>query len=98
MLESTLIGIPAVAQWVKDLVLLLLWHRSKLWLRLGPWPGNVHMLWMWLKKKKKKAYNWCKDIHVVSVIQGLGFYLNFLTSNPMCPSSSDRKLRACGVV
>ena len=38
-----------VAQCVKDLVLLLLWHG------FDPWPGNVYMLWMWPKKKKKKT-------------------------------------------
>ena len=33
-----------VAQWVKDLSLLLLWFGSQLWCRLDPWPGNFHLL------------------------------------------------------
>ena len=32
------VGVPAVAQWVKDLALL------QLWLIFDPWPGNFHML------------------------------------------------------
>lgn len=35
--------IPGLAQWVKDLKLLQLWHRSQLWLRFHPWPGNFHI-------------------------------------------------------
>jgi len=41
-------------QWVKDLAVLQLWCRSKLWLRYDPCPGNFQMLQVWLKKKKKK--------------------------------------------
>ena len=36
--------IPSLVQYVKDLVLLLLWHRSQLWLGFSPWPGNFHKL------------------------------------------------------
>ena len=36
-------GVPAVAQWVKDLALPQLWPRSKLQLGLNPWPGNFHV-------------------------------------------------------
>ena len=35
-----------MAQWVKDLALSLLWHRS------DPWPGNFHKE----KKKRKVLY------------------------------------------
>ena len=31
---------------VKDSALLLLWHG------FDPWPGNFHMPWVWLKKKR----------------------------------------------
>ena len=44
--------IPSLVQWVKNLALPQLWHRSQLWLKFDPWPGNFHMLW-WPKKKKK---------------------------------------------
>ena len=44
-------SIPGLAQWVKDLVLLQLWHRLKLWLGFYPWPGNFHMPWVQPKKK-----------------------------------------------
>ena len=40
-------------QQVKDLVLSLLWLRSKLWHRFDPWPWNFHMPWAWQKKKGK---------------------------------------------
>jgi len=38
----------SVAQWVKGLALLLLWHR------LNPWPRNFHIPWMQPQKKKKE--------------------------------------------
>ena len=41
-------------QWVKDPALPHLWHRSRLWVEFGPWPGNFHMLLVPLKKKKDK--------------------------------------------
>lgn len=34
---------------VKELLL------SLLWLGFHPWPGNLLRLWVWLKKKEKKA-------------------------------------------
>ena len=51
-------------QWVKDLVLPWLWHRSQLWLGFSLWPGNFHMLWLWPqnpspKTKKKKPRRMC---------------------------------------
>ena len=33
-----------MAQWVRDLVLSLLWHG------FDPWPGNFLILWVWPKK------------------------------------------------
>ena len=38
-----------VAQWVKDLALLLLWHG------FDPWPRNVCMLWVWPKTTYKQC-------------------------------------------
>lgn len=43
-----MVGSSLLAQLVKDLVLLLLWHR------LDAWPGNFHMLLMQPKKKDMK--------------------------------------------
>ena len=37
------IGLPFVAQGVKDLALQQLWHRSQLRLRFDLWPKNIHM-------------------------------------------------------
>ena len=47
----------SVAQWVKDLVLSLLWLCSMLWCGFNPWPGNVTMPPEWQKKKKKDLPN-----------------------------------------
>ena len=33
-------SIPSTGQWVKDLALLQLWHKSQLQLRFDPWPKN----------------------------------------------------------
>ena len=44
------LGVPAVAQWVKDLALLQLWYKLQLQLCFDPWPGNFHMPWMQPKK------------------------------------------------
>ena len=32
----------------------LLWLESLLWCGFSSWPGNFHLPWVWLKKKKKK--------------------------------------------
>ena len=45
--------IPGPVLWVKDSVLLQLWHRLQLQLGFVPWPGNFHMLKRWPKMKKK---------------------------------------------
>ena len=37
---------PGLVQWVKNLVLPQLWHRSQLWLGFETWPGNLLMTWM----------------------------------------------------
>ena len=35
--------IPCLAQWVKDAVLLQLWHSLHLWLGFDRWPSNFYM-------------------------------------------------------
>ena len=45
-----------VKQWVKDLALLQLWHRLRLWCGSDPWPGNFHMLQEWPKEKGGGEY------------------------------------------
>ena len=45
--------IPGWVQGVKDPVLLQLHCRSQLQLRFYPWPGNLHMPWVWGEKKEK---------------------------------------------
>ena len=45
-----------VVQWIKDQVLLQLWHRSQLWFGFDPWHGNFHMLWVPLRKKPQKTW------------------------------------------
>ena len=44
-----------MAQWVKQLVLSLLWLRPLLWRGFDPWPWNFHLLQMRPKEKKKKG-------------------------------------------
>ena len=44
---------PGLAEWVKDLVLLQLWHGSQLQLRFYPWLGNFHRLQMCHPPQKK---------------------------------------------
>ena len=49
--------IPNLAQCIKDLALLWLWHRLHLRLGISPWPRNFHLPQMRpqkVKKKKKK--------------------------------------------
>ena len=61
-----------MAQEVKDLALSLwrcglisgtvdlgsgIWDRSQLWLVFEPWPRNFRMLWVWLKRRKKRYQN-----------------------------------------
>ena len=43
-----------VAQWTKDPALSLQWFRSLMWCRFYLWPGNVYMLQVWGKKRKKE--------------------------------------------
>ena len=53
VIKSTGLGVPAMAQRVKDLALPQLWGRSLLWFGFDPWPGNFHMLQVQPFKKKK---------------------------------------------
>ena len=47
-------SITSPVKWVKDLVLLYLWHRLQLQFRFDSWPRNFHMLHGRRKRKKKK--------------------------------------------
>ena len=60
-----LIGVPALAHWVKDLALPRLWCRSKLWLGLDPCLGNFHLLWVWPEKKTNKQNTAYKYFSIV---------------------------------
>ena len=46
-------GVPAVAQWVKDLALSRLWRRSQLQFRFDPSSGNFHMPQVQPPQKKR---------------------------------------------
>ena len=46
-------SIPGLVHWVKDLMLLQLWHRSQLQLRFDPGSSNFHVLQGAAKKKEK---------------------------------------------
>ena len=43
-----------MAQWVKDLVLSLLWCRLLLWHKFHPWPWNFVGCGVWPKKEKRQ--------------------------------------------
>lgn len=45
-----------MAQHVKYLVLPLQWLGSLLWCGFYPWTGKFYMPWVWLKRKKKKSF------------------------------------------
>ena len=45
---------PSLVQWVKDLALPQLCHRSELLHGFDPWLGNFHKLQVQSKKKKTK--------------------------------------------
>ena len=45
--------VPAVVQWIKNLVLSQLWHRLQLLLKCDLWPGSFHMPWEWPKSINK---------------------------------------------
>ena len=47
-------SIPGPGEWVKDPALPQLWHCSKMWLGLDPWPRNFHRLQVQPKKEGKK--------------------------------------------
>ena len=55
-LQNVSPGSSLVAQWVKDLTLLLQQLRWQLWCMFNPWSGNFCMLWMGPPKKKKKVF------------------------------------------
>ena len=51
--KINLVRSSLVAQWVKDLALLLLWLWSQLWRGFDLWHGNFRMPQGWPKKEKK---------------------------------------------
>ena len=55
--------IPSLfVRWVKDPALLQLWCSLQLWLRFGHWPRNFYMLWVQLKKRKKRGWHLSRDM------------------------------------
>lgn len=46
--------IPSLAQWVKDMALPQLWHRSQLWIRFDPWLRNFQYATGAAKNEKNK--------------------------------------------
>ena len=60
-----------MAQWVRDLVLLLHWLGLLLWLRFDPWPGNFCMLWLCYRsapRPKKKTQVECLAHRLVIIV------------------------------
>ena len=55
---------PGPVQWVKDLALL------QLWLRFDPWPGNLHMSQVKLKKEKKRIHLIFSSIVIFKLMPG----------------------------
>ena len=79
-----------MAQLVKDLALLQLWCRSKLWCSFNPWPGNFNMPLMWPKKKKKNNENH-KEVFFFCFLLFYGItvaYVNSLSSGRIGAASA----------
>ena len=49
-------GIPSRVQWVKELL--------QLWFGFSPWLGNIHMPWVWPKKKERKKEKKPNHFHI----------------------------------
>ena len=47
-------SIPSLAQWVKDLAVLQMYHRLQLQLRFDPWPVNTFAMGKEKKRERKK--------------------------------------------
>ena len=56
--------IPSPAQYVKNTILLQLWHRLQRQLGVIPWPRNFHLLWVQPKKKKETTEEILKRINL----------------------------------
>ena len=54
-------SIPGLAQWVKDLALPKLQHRSQMQLRFDHWPGNFHYAMDVDEKEKIYIKNWSSN-------------------------------------
>ena len=52
-----------MAQWVKDLVLSLLWLRLLPWHKFDPWSEKFRVLWV-QPKRKKGEYNSCGQVEL----------------------------------
>ena len=70
--EKEVLGVPAVAQWVKDLALPQLWHKSKLHLRFDPCPRNFLMMPVWTRKGKE--WKICSEHRVQIFITEITFW------------------------
>ena len=60
-------SISGLAQWVKDPVLLQLWHRLQMWLGFRSWPRNFHMLWVQPRKENKTKNSLKASPHSLSL-------------------------------
>ena len=49
-------GSSFVVQWVKDPMLSLQWLELMLWHVFDPWPRNIYMPWVWIKKIKSLCW------------------------------------------
>ena len=70
------------AQWVKDLVLLQLWHRSQLQLGSDPWPVKLHTPQGGQNKtnrpkKKHPPYHMPNILIIFSILQSLSYTPSF---------------------
>ena len=88
-------SIPSLAQWVKDPALLWamvevthvawIWHGcgsgvgQQLQLWFDPWPGNLHMLWVWPYEDKKTKQNKTKQNKCNSITVPCGLCCDFLS-------------------
>ena len=62
-----------MAQWIKDMVLSLLWLRLLLWCMFNPWPQNFCMPWVGASRPPATKKEFCRnrETHILKNVAGV---------------------------